>query len=84
MENVERDLITVEDESGQELELAVEALFEMEEDSYALLSSPDGEPILMRIVGEEGNQELIGISDPDERDNILSAYEIAVEANPAE
>ena len=32
---------------------------------------------------EIGSQELIGISDLNERDN-LSAYEIAVEANPAE
>ncbi|MDF0725647.1 DUF1292 domain-containing protein [Cytobacillus sp. S13-E01] len=83
MEDNERDFITIEDENGQEREFAVEALFEMEDDYYTLLSSSDGEPILMKIKGEEGNQELIGISDPNERDNILSAYEIAVEANPA-
>ncbi|MEB1807055.1 MAG: DUF1292 domain-containing protein [Bacillaceae bacterium] len=78
-----RDHITVEDEHGNEMDYAVEALFDMDEHSYALLSSDD-ETVLMRVEDHEGEQQLVGISDPEERDAILSAYEIAVEANPAE
>ncbi|MFV8829494.1 DUF1292 domain-containing protein [Alkalihalobacterium sp. APHAB7] len=78
-----RDHITVEDEHGNEMDYAVEALFDMDEHSYALLSSDD-ETVLMRVEDDEGEQQLVGISDPEERDAILSAYEIAVEANPAE
>ncbi|MDE5414447.1 DUF1292 domain-containing protein [Alkalihalobacterium chitinilyticum] len=78
-----RDHITVEDEHGNEMDYAVEALFDMDEHSYALLSSDD-EIVLMRVEDHEGEQQLVGLSDPEERDAILSAYEIAVEANPAE
>lgn len=78
-----RDYITIEDEEGQEKEYAVEALFDMEEESYALLTSEE-ETLLMKIEGEEGDQYLVGITDPEELDSILGAYQIAVEAAPAE
>jgi hypothetical protein len=73
-----RDQITVEDEHGQQLNFSVEALFDMKDHSYALLTSNE-ETLLMRV-----EQYLVGISDPNERDSILQAYEIAVEANPAD
>lgn len=79
-----RDYITVEDQEGHKKEFAIEALFDMEEQSYALLSSND-DTLLMRVEGEEGGEQyLVGITDPDERDSILSAYQIAVDAAPAE
>jgi uncharacterized protein YrzB (UPF0473 family) len=78
-----RDYVTVVDNEGNEKDYAVEAMFTMEEKSYALLSS-DEETIAMRITGEGEVQELEGISDPDELDAILSAYQIAIEAAPAE
>ncbi|WP_236035047.1 DUF1292 domain-containing protein [Alkalihalobacterium elongatum] len=78
-----RDHITVEDEHGNEMDYAVEALFDMDEHSYALLSSDD-ETVLMRVEDHQGEQHLVGITDPEERDALLNAYEIAVEANPAE
>ncbi|WCK55248.1 DUF1292 domain-containing protein [Aneurinibacillus sp. Ricciae_BoGa-3] len=78
-----RDYITVIDNEGAEKEFAVEAMFTMEDKSYALLSSGD-ETIAMRITGEGEDQQLVGISDPEELDAILSAYQIAVEAEPAE
>lgn len=78
MRNDERDYITVEDERGNQKEYAVEALFDMEEESYALLKSGT-ETILMKVEGEEGDQYLLGISDPSESEAILDAYEIAVE-----
>ena len=79
MDSTERDYIVVQDEQGIEKKFAVEALFDMEEQSYALLTAEE-DAILMRIEGEE----LVGITDPNELDMVLSAYQIAVEAAPAE
>jgi len=78
-----RDFITIEDKKGNRKEFAVEALFDMEEESYALLAADD-ETIVMKIEGEEGNQYLVGIEDPLESEAILDAYQIAVEEAPAE
>ncbi|WP_227936328.1 DUF1292 domain-containing protein [Alkalihalobacillus deserti] len=78
-----RDQITIEDENGRTKDYSVEALFDMENHSYALLSS-DEDTILMRVEDEEDEQFLVGITDPEERDSILHAYEIAVDANPAD
>jgi uncharacterized protein YrzB (UPF0473 family) len=78
-----RDYITVEDEKGNQKEYAVEALFDMEEDSYALLAAAD-ETIVMKVEGEEGDQYLVGIQNPVESQAILDAYQIAVENAPAE
>lgn len=78
-----RDYITIEDGKGNRKEFAVEALFDMEEESYALLAAED-ETIVMKVEGEEGNQYLVGVSDPMESEAILDAYQIAVEQAPAE
>lgn len=78
-----RDFITVTDEHGQEKEYAIEALFDMEDQSYALLASEE-ETVLMRVEEIEEEQFLVGITDEEERNSVLSAYEIAVEAAPAE
>ncbi|MFC0213131.1 DUF1292 domain-containing protein [Paenibacillus chartarius] len=82
-----RDRIAVEDEEGRTKEYAVEALFDMDEESYALLASDDEEEglILMRVVGdEEEDQYLVGIDNPEEAAAILDAYQVAIEAAPAE
>ncbi|MFL6562272.1 MAG: DUF1292 domain-containing protein [Bacillus sp. (in: firmicutes)] len=78
-----RDYITILDEKGNLKDFAVEALFDMEDESYALLKSED-ETIVMKIEGEEGYQDLVGINDPSESEAILAAYQIAVEHAPAE
>ncbi|MFL6555536.1 MAG: DUF1292 domain-containing protein [Bacillus sp. (in: firmicutes)] len=78
-----RDYITIEDDQGNLKEFAVEALFDMKDESYALLNAED-ETIVMKIEGEEGNQDLVGISNPSESEAILAAYQIAVEHAPAE
>jgi hypothetical protein len=78
-----RDYITIEDDQGNLKDFAVEALFDMEDESYALLKSED-ETIVMKIEGEEGNQDLVGINDPSESEAILDAYQIAVEHAPAD
>lgn len=78
-----RDYITIEDEQGNQQELAVEALFDMRDSSYALLRSSD-ETFVMRIEGEAGNQSLVGISDPAESEALLDAYQIAVAHAPAD
>jgi hypothetical protein len=83
MRDKPRDFITVEDEKGNRKDFAVEALFEMENESYALLMAED-ETIVMRVEGEDENQYLIGITDPLESEAILEAYQIAVEHAPAE
>ncbi|HWL26499.1 MAG TPA: DUF1292 domain-containing protein [Ureibacillus sp.] len=78
MRDDHRDYITVEDEKGNRKDYAIEALFDMKEESYALLKGEE-ETIVMKVEGEEGNQYLLGISDPLESEAILDAYEIAVE-----
>lgn len=78
MRDKKRDYITIEDTEGNRKDLAVEALFEMNDKSYALLKGKD-ETMVMKVEGEEGNQYLVGISDPLERNAILDAYQIAVE-----
>jgi uncharacterized protein YrzB (UPF0473 family) len=78
MHDKKRDYITIEDTEGNRKDLAVEALFEMNDKSYALLKGED-ETMVMKVEGEEGNQYLVGISDPMERNAILDAYQIAVE-----
>ena len=78
-----RDYITIEDKNGMKKDYAVEALFDMKQESYALLKSEE-ETIVMRIEGDEGNQFLVGIEDPMESEAILDAYQIAVESAPAE
>jgi hypothetical protein len=78
-----RDLITVEDENGNLLSYEVEALFEMEGESYALLRSED-DTVLMKVEEDENGQHLVGLSNEDEKDSILDAYQVAVDAAPAE
>jgi uncharacterized protein YrzB (UPF0473 family) len=83
-EREERDYITIEDTEGNEKQFAIEALFDVEDQSYALLASED-ETVLMRVEDdEEEGQYLVGITDSSEMETILSAYQIAVDAAPAE
>jgi uncharacterized protein YrzB (UPF0473 family) len=83
MHDEPRDYITIKDDEGNLKDFAVEALFEMEGRSYALLAAED-ETMVMEVEGEEGDQYLVGISDPTESQSILDAYQIAVEEAPAE
>jgi uncharacterized protein YrzB (UPF0473 family) len=83
MHDEPRDYITIKDDDGNLKDFAVEALFEMEGKSYALLAAED-ETMLMQVEGEEGDQYLVGISDPVESQSILDAYQVAVEEAPAE
>jgi uncharacterized protein YrzB (UPF0473 family) len=78
-----RDYITVKDQNGKEKEYAIEALFDMEGQSYALLAAAD-ETVLMRVEASDEEQYLVGITDELERDSILDAYQIAVDEAPAE
>ncbi|MFS0636004.1 DUF1292 domain-containing protein [Mesobacillus foraminis] len=78
-----RDLVTVEDDQGNLLSYEVEALFEMQGESYALLRSNE-ETVLMRVEEDGKEQYLVGLSDKDDKDAILDAYQVAVDAAPAE
>ena len=88
MDNLEkdesiRDLITVEDEAGKEMSYEVEALFDMQGETYALLRSDD-DTILMQVEEDEQGQHLVGLSNETEKEAILDAYQIAVDAAPAD
>jgi len=83
-ERDERDEIVVQDSEGHEKEYAIEALFDLENHTYALLAEGD-DVVLMRVEeDEDGDQFLVGLDDPQEAEMILDAYQIAVEAAPAE
>ncbi|MBP3950447.1 DUF1292 domain-containing protein [Bacillus suaedae] len=77
-----RDVITISDESGNETDFSVEALFDMNDDTFALLRDGE-ETVLMKVENEESEQYLVGITE-EEKESVLVAYEIAVQANPAE
>lgn len=82
-----RDYITVEDEDGSEKQFAVEAMFDMNDKTYALLRSKHNQDdtIIMQVeTDDENKQYLVGINNDEEKTNVLDAYEIAVDANPAE
>lgn len=79
----ERDTVTVEDENGDEKEYAIEALFDMDNHMYALLRD-QSDTIVMKVEDEGDEQFLVGIDNPSEMESILDAYQIAVEAAPAE
>ncbi|TLS37434.1 DUF1292 domain-containing protein [Pseudalkalibacillus caeni] len=81
MNNI-RDFVTVKDEQGNTKEFAVEALFDMDDHTYALLTDKD-ETVVMKVEGTAEEQFLVAIEDQDKIDAILSAYQIAVEASPA-
>ena len=83
MHDETRDYITIKYNQGHLKDFAVEALFEMEGNSYALLAADDI-TMVMQVEGEEGDQYLVGISDPVESQSILDAYQIAVKEAPAE
>ncbi|RSD25442.1 DUF1292 domain-containing protein [Mesobacillus subterraneus] len=78
-----RDLVTVTDEQGNEKHYEVEALFEMNGDSYAMLRGEEG-TLLMKVEEQGDQQFLVGLSSELEKANLLDAYQIAVDAAPAE
>ncbi|RPF55858.1 DUF1292 domain-containing protein [Aquisalibacillus elongatus] len=78
-----KDRITVQNDTGEERDLIVEALFDIEKDSYALLKD-ENETFLMRVEQNGDEQALVPIEDPVVRDSILDAYEIALEATPGD
>jgi hypothetical protein len=86
MSDVYRDKIVVKDENGEEKEFSIEALFDMKEKTFALLHSEQDQnnTFVMQVENTDDGQFLKGINDPSERDMVLDAYEIAVDANPAE
>lgn len=86
MSDVYRDKIVVLDENGDEKEFSIEALFDMKDKTFALLRSEQDQnnTFVMQVENTDGGQFLTGINDPSERDMVLDAYEIAVDANPAD
>jgi hypothetical protein len=86
MERQIRDPITVTDEKGSEIHLYVEALFDMFSETYALLKTQDEnqDMLVMRVENDGREQYLESIDDPNTIENILDAYEIAVDAHPAD
>lgn len=83
---IQRDFITVEDHEGVENRLAIEALFDMENKTYAFLRSPNNKNDLfvMRVEDDEDGQVLTKVKNQKEKEMIFDAYEIAVAANPAD
>ncbi|MGY3717313.1 DUF1292 domain-containing protein [Sutcliffiella cohnii] len=74
-----RDTIVIKNIDGEEMECTVEALFEMEGKSYALLSDAKA-TVVMQVEEDRGEQYLVGIYSTEEKEAILDAYEIAMEA----
>ena len=77
-----RDLVTVKDDKGKERQFEVEALFEMNGESYAMLRDGEG-TVLMKVEEQGGEQFLVGLESDIEKSQLLDAYQIAVDAAPA-
>ena len=73
-----RDLITIEDGNGDQLSFEVEA-----DKTYALLRSGD-QTALMEVKEDASGQHLVQITNQSEKESLLDAYQVAVEASPAE
>lgn len=78
-----RDLVTVTDDRGMERKFEVEALFEMNGESYAMLRDEEG-TVLMKVEEQGADQFLVGLESDIEKSQLLDAYQIAVDAAPAE
>lgn len=78
-----RDLVTVTDDMGKERQFEVEALFEMNGESYAMLRNEEG-TVLMKVEEQGDEQFLVGLESDKEKSQLLDAYQIAVDAAPAE
>ncbi|MBM4763473.1 DUF1292 domain-containing protein [Bacillus sp. B15-48] len=78
-----RDLITVEDEMGKEISYEVEAMFDMHEKTYALLRSNE-DTVLMQVEEDEHGQHLVGLTNEQDKKAIFDAYQIVVDAAPAD
>lgn len=79
-----RDSVTIIDDEGEETEFFIEALFDVDDESFALIRKEDNSMFLTKIEEDQGEQYLVPVSDPNKSSNILDAYQIAVEENPAE
>ncbi|MED4531655.1 DUF1292 domain-containing protein [Metabacillus fastidiosus] len=79
----ERDYILVEDEDGTEKQFVVEALFDIEDKTYAFLRSEEDkeDTIVMEVEDDGSGQYLIGIDDPEEVNMVLDAYEVVLHAD---
>ncbi len=67
------DHVTMKDEEGNEKLYRVDALFDLDEQRYALLTAK-GELIPMQVIGDE----LIEIDDQNLSESIIHAYRMAV------
>lgn len=77
-----RDSVTIRNELGKEMEYFIEALFDVDHESYALIRN-EQDLQLMKIEEIDGEQYFIRVEKPDLHENILEAYQIAVQINPA-
>ncbi|MDG5786730.1 DUF1292 domain-containing protein [Evansella sp. AB-P1] len=74
----DNEYITVEDDEGNEKVFQVDAMFDMEDHSYAMITSGD-ETLVMRVEGKEGKQSLVSATE-DEIENLMDAYNLAIDA----
>ena len=71
-----RDLITIEDGNGDQLSFEVEAI------AYALIWK--GIKDIVEVKEDASGQHLVQITNQSEKESLLDAYQVAVEASPAE
>ncbi|MTI48968.1 DUF1292 domain-containing protein [Sporosalibacterium faouarense] len=78
-DNNEKNIISLIDENGVEIEFEVVATFEIEENEYAVLFPTDEEEeeaYILRIdMDENGETILVNIEDQSEFDDVVAAYE---------
>ncbi|MBU9720585.1 MULTISPECIES: DUF1292 domain-containing protein [Bacillaceae] len=75
----EQELITIKDEEGNEKVFQVDAMFDMGDYTYAMITSGD-ETLIMRVEEDNGEQSLISATE-EEIENLLAAYNIALNAD---
>ncbi|PIB40227.1 hypothetical protein AOA59_29535, partial [Pseudomonas sp. 2822-15] len=68
----EQELITIKDDEGNERVFQVDAMFDMEGYTYAMITSGD-ETLIMRLEEDDGEQSLISATE-EEIENLMDAY----------
>ncbi|MFA9558883.1 DUF1292 domain-containing protein [Evansella sp. AB-rgal1] len=76
----EKEQITIRDDEGNEKVFQVDAMFEMGDHSYAMVTSGDNTFVMRIMDNGDRKQSLISATD-EEIENLMDAYNIALDAD---
>lgn len=72
----EKEYVTIKDDEGNEKVFEIDAMFEMNGHTYAMITADD-DTLVMKVEYENGEQTLVSATD-EEMENLIDAYNIAI------